>query len=91
VKTIVVNRWRCAELPDAEIVALVQRQRFSRLALCLSHVTHLQSPLHLPDDDVHAELVCMGYLCATGQACSLKKPWLLGYLFPGFEEVANAK
>lgn len=87
-KTIVVNRWPCQHLDGGQIVATIQRHTFSRLALCLPTVTHLQPALHLPEDDPKAELSCIGDLCATGKACANHKPWVLEYLFTAFKEAA---
>lgn len=87
---IVVNRWRCEHLPHAEIIATAQRGSHSRLALSVGWVTHLEPALHLPDaDETRAHLICLGYLCASGKACSEKKPWVLEYLFPTFKQAKD--
>jgi hypothetical protein len=87
--TITVNRWPCkhlegTRLEGAFVLATIRRGDFSRLALCLPHVTYVSRTSHLPEDDRYAELTCIGHLCASGQACANHLPWVLGYLFDGF-------
>lgn len=88
--TITVNRWPCKHLEGTRlegsfILATIQHRAFSRLSLCTPGVTYIQPTLHLPEDDRHAELNCIGYLCASGQACANHKPWVLAHLFTGFD------
>lgn len=86
-KTIIVNRWKCQHLENAEVVALVRRGEFSRLALCEWDQSHLGLACHMPDEcERSASLRCIGYLCATGVNASQKMRWVLEYIFPSFNQ-----
>jgi len=83
---IIVNRWPCEQLDTgAEILALMERGKFTRLALSLPHVTHLETPSTLPDaDERAATLFCVRCLCASGFELAQKSPFILQHFFRDF-------
>lgn len=90
-KSVRVNHWPCIEVEGAQIAAIIQPGEWSRIVLELPHVSLLDGlRLHLPDEsETRAVLNCLGHLCATGQECSKKSPWILSMMFPGFKQEVN--